>query len=461
MHVTPLMPFNPAVRGDDASMVLARAIFGPRASIFTPEPSTPGGAIDGAGTAGFLAKWSDADTLTDSIIEDDGDQIIIESVTNPQFTVRGTSAGTQVVIDGDAATVRDIIFSTGGSARWIFRANATAEGGSDVGSDLEITARDDSGALLSKPLSIERSTGDFLVTGAEYVFTATTYTMRSDSADASDDSKLSFCGGGAESTARGALALLHGNEHGSAPGRLHLFAGSAGHVRIRGDMFFDTDNTYDIGADGATRPRHIYLGGGIVSYPAAGSLSIQQSGTGTRWLFNASGHFVANNDNVVDIGAAGATRPRDVYLAGEVLSQGSSSKSADQATFANAQTNISSLSFAIGANEVWLVEAALMLTMVGATGVKFYFTGPAGVGGQVQMVGTGAALTTVETVYTAAVTVPGTFLHRVAGSGHVTVRARITTGGTGGTIQLVGITGAAGTTCLVRAGAWMNAERLS
>lgn len=32
-----------------------------------------------------------------------------------------------------------------------------------------------------------------------------------------------------------------------------------------------------------------------------------------RWLINSSGHFVANSDNAVDIGAAGANRPRTIY----------------------------------------------------------------------------------------------------------------------------------------------------
>jgi len=37
-----------------------------------------------------------------------------------------------------------------------------------------------------------------------------------------------------------------------------------------------------------------------------------------RWYFDASGHFLAGADNAYDIGASGATRPRNVFVAGNV-----------------------------------------------------------------------------------------------------------------------------------------------
>jgi hypothetical protein len=42
----------------------------------------------------------------------------------------------------------------------------------------------------------------------------------------------------------------------------------------------------------------------------------------TQWLMNSSGHLVTGTDNAVDIGASGATRPRDAYLAGNVTIAG-------------------------------------------------------------------------------------------------------------------------------------------
>jgi hypothetical protein len=105
--------------------------------------------------------------------------------------------------------------------------------------------------------------------GSTLIYTATTFTVRGNTDDASDTQKLSLVGGGLESTSRGALVLLHGNEHASSPGRLHLYAGLSGHVRFRGDMLWDTDNTWDIGAQSATRPRNIFMAGYIQSYNAA------------------------------------------------------------------------------------------------------------------------------------------------------------------------------------------------
>lgn len=145
-----------------------------------------------------------------------------------------------------------------------------------------------------------------------------------------------------------------------------------------------------------------------------------------------------------------------------IISPGSVVNAVNQAAFANVQTSITSLSFAIAAAGVWLIDAMLPLTMVGTFGVKFYFTGPAGLTGEVSMIGTGTTtLTTVEHVYTAAITVPGTFLSRIAGATWVRVTAVIRAGGTAGTVQLVGITGAAGTTCVVKKGASLFAERVS
>ena len=46
-----------------------------------------------------------------------------------------------------------------------------------------------------------------------------------------------------------------------------------------------------------------------------------------RWNINSSGHLLANTDNAFDIGAVGATRPRNVYVAGFVSAGSVSSTS--------------------------------------------------------------------------------------------------------------------------------------
>src|SRR5574338_264256 len=45
-----------------------------------------------------------------------------------------------------------------------------------------------------------------------------------------------------------------------------------------------------------------------------GTLDLMQSGT-TRWQVNASGHLIGGADNTYDIGANGLTRPRSIYVA--------------------------------------------------------------------------------------------------------------------------------------------------
>lgn len=74
----------------------------------------------------------------------------------------------------------------------------------------------------------------------------------------------------------------------------------------RGSIYW-SGNTLLIGADnlgtGVFRPTVIR--GSTVSFSASGS---------TRWRVDASGHFVAVTDNTYDIGASSATRPRSVFV---------------------------------------------------------------------------------------------------------------------------------------------------
>jgi len=67
-------------------------------------------------------------------------------------------------------------------------------------------------------------------------------------------------------------------------------------------------NEFQIGAAslGTGTVRNINLRSG--SYLHLGS------GAANRWLLDPSGHFLANTDNTYDIGASGANRPRDFFL---------------------------------------------------------------------------------------------------------------------------------------------------
>jgi hypothetical protein len=54
--------------------------------------------------------------------------------------------------------------------------------------------------------------------------------------------------------------------------------------------------------------------GGFLSISPSGAFDFALSGTATWWQISSSGHFLAGDDNVRDIGASGATRPRTLYL---------------------------------------------------------------------------------------------------------------------------------------------------
>lgn len=113
-------------------------------------------------------------------------------------------------------------------------------------------------------------------------------------------------------------------------------------ISTSGHFLAEADNTYDIGASGATRPRTGYFGTSISSplYTApSGNLTIQSanasnviiSATGAaamslrtngseRWIITSDGHLTAATDNTYDIGANSATRPRTIYAATSVIS---------------------------------------------------------------------------------------------------------------------------------------------
>lgn len=74
------------------------------------------------------------------------------------YAPTGTSLFGQVRIDQPAGTVNDLQFGSGTNLRWIVRRNTTAESGSNVGSDLEILARSDTGGAVGTALTIFRST---------------------------------------------------------------------------------------------------------------------------------------------------------------------------------------------------------------------------------------------------------------------------------------------------------------
>jgi hypothetical protein len=84
------------------------------------------------------------------------------------FTIGDGTDNKAVSIDGGVNQWRALVFKTAGLDRWIFAANATAESGSNAGSDLDISARKDDGTWLINPIKIIRSTGDIILSSDLY-----------------------------------------------------------------------------------------------------------------------------------------------------------------------------------------------------------------------------------------------------------------------------------------------------
>lgn len=94
-------------------------------------------------------------TGTTSII---GETDVTNASGNRSFTVSGSGNGS-IYIKGGTGQTKSLFLQTGTSLRWTIRANATAESGSDVGSDLQILRYDDTGTFIDTPFFIKRSTG--------------------------------------------------------------------------------------------------------------------------------------------------------------------------------------------------------------------------------------------------------------------------------------------------------------
>ncbi len=99
-------------------------------------------------------------------------------------------------------------------------------------------------------------------------------------------------------------------------------------MQTAGHLLANADNTYDIGAAAATRPRNVYVGTSIFvnSYLSNASasnpevLDLNYAGGNTSVAFRK--HVLFTSDNTHDIGASGATRPRNGYFGNNLAADG-------------------------------------------------------------------------------------------------------------------------------------------
>jgi len=99
---------------------------------------------------------------------------------------------------------------------------------------------------------------------------------------------------------------------------------------VNSNLLF-TDATYDIGATGATRPRDLFLSrnltvGGTLTLAGGvnlnGNVTVGDSSADTLTINSTITSNLIFTDNTYDIGASGATRPRSLFLAGNITAAG-------------------------------------------------------------------------------------------------------------------------------------------
>lgn len=117
-------------------------------------------------------------------------------------------------------------------------------------------------------------------------FVTSTFNIKADTSDGSDNKRISISGGGSDAASRGSYIALFGNDHASAAGTVELYGGDAttngnGHVAI------GTRSTV-----------------GQIRFLTNSSL---------RWIVNPNGHFEPQNNNSYDIGTSSSAQIRTIY----------------------------------------------------------------------------------------------------------------------------------------------------
>ena len=106
-------------------------------------------------------------------------QAALAELDTKKLAVSGGTVSGILAISGAAGTVRPLDFSTAGSVRWEVAASATAETGSNAGSNFAIKAYNDSGSLIDQPVSIGRVAGSNIAFARNVVLQAASTSLQS------------------------------------------------------------------------------------------------------------------------------------------------------------------------------------------------------------------------------------------------------------------------------------------
>jgi len=145
---------------------------------------------------------------------------------------------------------------------------------------------------------------------------------------------------GAASASTGAFTTLNASGATTLDGTVALGNASGDLITVPGTIGSNvifTDNTFDIGASGATRPRNLFLAGaatvggnlsvgGTLTLTGGvnlnGNVTVGDSSADTLTINSTITSNLIFTDNTYDIGASGATRPRNFFLAGNITAGG-------------------------------------------------------------------------------------------------------------------------------------------
>lgn len=254
------------------------------------------GAADTTGTTAPTAQFLSA-------------QSWLSSTTNNQTGANFTIDGSQGTGTGAGGSIIFRVAPAGGTSNGVQNALATAL---TIGSDRVVTVAANASSLAQIAMADR---------GTVLSIYATAFGVQS--------LLVSAPGGLTVYNDTGSLAL-------GAASDVKLFRDDANKLALRNSTAAQTFNLYGTYTDGSNYER--------LSFTSSGGnvdISTEKAGTGVvrpirlfttgsaalqfgtvnvlRWNIDTSGHFVANADNTYDIGASGATRPRNVYIGGSIV----------------------------------------------------------------------------------------------------------------------------------------------
>ena len=326
-----------------------------------PGYKTPRGILGvGSGTANRLARWTDANTLGVSLLSDDATNVTLTSgqLLLPAGTLalpvlaRSTSTNTGLFF----VTTSAIQYSALGTATVQFdtdgiKANTFAL---DIASQDVLFARD-SGQMLARrngtAAQLDRIYNTFTDASnyerfaIDWITTANVLRLATEAAGTGTVRNIALMGGNVGIGTTGPNSILHASVTGTAAvrgilsaqyntgvqaaqflGRKARGTEAAPTTVVSGDLLgalvaegHDGTNYLQmaaiqlesIGTIAATRvPTRITFWTGTDAAPSVLT---------ERWRITEAGHFIGATDNVLDIGASGATRPRNLYVGTDIL----------------------------------------------------------------------------------------------------------------------------------------------